>query len=82
MASVIVEKECGCFKNSDFVNNEAFASKDDAMLKAQHMLEFMNNEFCGKHEFELSEQGDDMVIAFAAQEEAPRSGCCGGGHCS
>lgn len=82
MASIIVEKECGCFRNSDFVNNESFASKDDAMLKAQHMLNHMNNEFCGKHEFVLSEKGDDMVIAFAAVEEAPRSGCCGGGHCS
>lgn len=82
MASVVVEKECGCFRDSDFINNEEFASKDDALLKAQYMLDHMNNEFCGKHKFELSEQGDDMVISMVVQEEAPRGGCCGGGHCS
>jgi len=83
MATIIVEKECGCFKKSNFVNNESFESKDDALLKAQHMVEHMNNEFCNKHEFKLREEGDNLHISVDLCEEEPKkSGCCGGGHCS
>lgn len=80
MHKVVVEKECGCFRRSDLVNNMEFQSKDDALMKAIEMKDVMNGEkFCGKHEFDLVEFQDNFVINFAQQKV---SGCCGGGHCN
>jgi hypothetical protein len=42
----------------------------------------MNEKFCGKHGFELSENGDNFSIAMKAPQAAASGGCCGGGHCS
>jgi hypothetical protein len=52
------------------------------MIKAQSMLSHMNEKFCGKHGFELSESGDNFSISMKAPKAAASSGCCGGGHCS
>ena len=85
MSVINIAQECGCFKRSELENNVAFDNKDDAMMKAQSMLSHMNEKFCGKHGFELSENGDDFAIAMKAPQNAPQaaaSGCCGGGHCS
>lgn len=81
MYSVKVEKECGCFRNSDLENNISFDTKDDALTEAINMSNQMNDEFCGKHNFIVTEEGNDLLIAM----EMPKShggGCCGGGHCS
>jgi len=80
MSKIILEKECGCFKKSDLQNNQSFESKDDALMKAMSMVNYMNTEFCNKHDFELSEDGDNFFIA--VEEPRQHSGCCGGGHCS
>jgi len=84
MSTINIDRECGCFKRSDLENNVSFESKDDAMMKAQSMLSHMNENFCGKHGFELSESADGFAIAMKAPQQAqPASGgCCGGGHCS
>jgi uncharacterized protein (DUF2249 family) len=81
MYTINVNKECGCFKKSEFDNNMTFTSKDDALLQAQLMSNHMNNKFCGKHGFELVENGDTFQISMK-QEEQQSGGCCGGGHCS
>ncbi|MEA1915280.1 MAG: hypothetical protein U9N30_08175 [Campylobacterota bacterium] len=81
MHSIIVEKECGCFKKSAYENNMSFQSKDDALLQANMMANHMNTKFCQKHDFELREDGDHFIIAVDAKQQA-NSGCCGGGHCS
>lgn len=81
MFMVSVEKECGCFKKSDFTNNAKFESKDDALIEAMNMVNFMSEEFCGKHDFVFSEDGESFQIAVAEKAKA-HSGCCGGGHCS
>lgn len=81
MSTITIVQECGCFKKSDLENNASFQSKDDAMVKAQEMLNHMNTQFCGKHGFELSENGHDFSISMKAPQAAA-SGCCGGGHCS
>ncbi len=78
MITVKVEKECGCFKKSDFQNNLSFENKDDALMQAIEMSKEMNEEFCQKHEFEVVEQGNTILIGVA---ERGKSGCCGGGHC-
>jgi len=80
MHNILISQECGCFKRSDLENNVSVESKDDALNLAINTKDRMNEEFCGKHEFILSEVANDFVISFA--EQAKASGCCGGGHCS
>ena len=82
MFTITVDKECGCFKKSDFENNLTESTKDDALLKAQYMVNYMNNEFCQKHSFTLREDGNNFSISMNAQEAKAHTGCCGGGHCS
>lgn len=77
MHTIIVEKECGCFRRSDLENNIQISTKDEALLKAMEMKNQMNDEFCGKHDFEVLESANNFVISFAAQPQS--SGCCGGG---
>ena len=76
MFKVIVEKECGCFKKSDMVNNEVIEAKDDALLKGIDMVNTMNDDFCGKHNFKLLEVENDFIIAM---DDSTTGGCCGGG---
>ncbi len=78
MHNIIVDKECGCFKRSNLENNLSISSKDEALTKAIEMKNQMNDEFCGKHDFDLVEHQNNFVITFAQQKV---SGCCGGGHC-
>ena len=77
MFKVKVEKECGCFKKSDFKNNQTFSSKDDALITALNMAKEMNQEFCQKHQFSVKEDGNNIVILVDQKHS-----CCGGGHCS
>jgi hypothetical protein len=81
MFTIKVDKECGCFKKSDFENNTTESTKDNALLKAHYMVNYMNDEFCQKHSFTLREEGDTFKISMDAKEKT-HSGCCGGGHCS
>ena len=59
-----MEKQCGCFKKSDFEAEQIFDSKEEALKKAKEMCEYMNEQFCQKHEFSISEEsaGDDVII--------------------
>ena len=82
MFTINVDKECGCFKKSAYDNNMEFNSKDDALLQAQSMVNHMNTKFCGKHEFTLSEDGQNFSIAMNTRAKEAHTGCCGGGHCS
>lgn len=83
MSVISIDRECGCFARSTLENNVKFESKDDAMMKAQEMISHMNEKFCGKHGFTLSENGEDFSITMNVPQQAAASGgCCGGGHCS
>jgi hypothetical protein len=77
MYSVKVTKECGCFRKSDYKNNQQFNSKDDALITALNMAKDMNQNFCQKHKFEVKEDGDSILILV----EDNKKSCCGGGHC-
>ena len=72
----MVEKECGCFKKSDMQNGESIENKDDALMKSISMVNTMNDDFCGKHDFKLQEVGVSFVIAM---NDSTSNGCCGGG---
>lgn len=83
MFTINVEKECGCFKKSAYENNMSFASKDDALIQARLMESHMNQKFCQKHMFTLTEDGENFNISVDMKpREANAGGCCGGGHCS
>jgi len=64
MYKLIMEKQCGCFKKSDFEAEQIFESEEEALKKAKQMCEYMNEQFCQKHEFSISEekQGNDIII--------------------
>lgn len=79
MHKIIIENECGCFKRSDLVNNLEISQKDEALTKAIEIKNQMNEEFCGKHNFDLVEFNNNFIINF---EQDKPSGCCGGGHCN
>jgi len=81
MFTINIEKECGCFKKSNFNNNQHIASKDDALIEAQEMVGHMNENFCQKHEFVLFEEGSNFSIRVDERAQT-HGGCCGGGHCS
>ncbi|HHH51451.1 MAG TPA: hypothetical protein ENK76_03675 [Campylobacterales bacterium] len=82
MFKITVDKECGCFRKSDLENNKSFGSKDDALIEAQNMVNSMNSDFCGKHNFILREDGANFSISMDVPQQQTHSGCCGGGHCS
>jgi hypothetical protein len=82
MFTINIDKECGCFKRSAYENNMEFESKDDALLQARLMESHMNQKFCQKHMFTLSENGDTFQISVDNKPKETSGGCCGGGHCS
>jgi hypothetical protein len=57
-----MEKQCGCFKKSDFQDEQEFNSKEDALQIAQDMCADMNDTFCQKHFFSLVENGNEIII--------------------
>lgn len=61
MPLVIVDRACGCFRNSDFEQEMEFETIDEALSKANEMCAQMNEEFCSKHTFR-SEYVDGNVI--------------------
>ena len=65
MFTVKMEKECGCFKRSDYEGVQTFASKDDALIEATEMANEMNETFCKKHTFTVLEEGETFLIQLA-----------------
>ena len=62
MAAVIVEKACGCFRNSDFEQETHFANIDEALEKANEMCIIMNEDFCHKHKFKTEYVDGNVII--------------------
>jgi hypothetical protein len=80
MYSVQVEKECGCFRKSEYQKEKSFENKDDAALYANALAELMNEEFCSKHLFFARNINENEVMIKVA-DNPNGGGCCGGGHC-
>lgn len=62
MYTIEIEKECSCFKKSDFKNNMTFETREDMYNKARVMECLMNQQFCMKHFFEAVDYGDKIII--------------------
>ena len=45
MAAIIVERACGCFRNSDFQQETQCETVDEALAKADEMCIIMNEDF-------------------------------------
>ena len=65
MIRLEMEKECGCFKKSDYQAVQRFEDRDQARKTALAMCEDMNENFCQKHNFKLEEDGDTLRIKVA-----------------
>lgn len=79
MHRISVERECGCFRKSSLENNIVLQSKDEALLKALEMTNTMNDDFCGKHEFQVIENAENFLISLKEEPQQKSGGCCGGG---
>ena len=71
MYTVQMEKECGCFKKSEYSNNMTFETQQDAYKYANMVAEFMNEEFCGTHTFAAHRaEGSNFLITVAMNVDA------------
>jgi len=62
MGQIIIDKECGCFKKSGMKNNIDFSDKTEALKIASGMIEDMNDTWCQRHIFSISETDDNIII--------------------
>lgn len=62
MYTIEIEKECACFKKSDFENNMTFETREDMINKARIMECLMNQQFCMKHYFQAVDYNDKIII--------------------
>lgn len=74
MYTVIVEKECSCFKQSDFTNNNSFKTRKEANTYANLLAEVMNEEFCKKHTFYGQRLEGDIYVIRVIKGDAPLIG--------
>lgn len=71
MYTVQMEKECGCFKKSEYSNNVTFETQQDAYQYANIVAEFMNEEFCSTHTFSAHRaEGSNFLITVAMNADA------------
>ncbi len=67
MYTVQIEKECACFKKSEYTNNNTFKTQQDAYNYATILAELMNEEFCGQHTFSASRTGESNFLISVAK---------------
>ncbi len=63
---VIIEKLCSCAKKEGLDQIVSFETKESAKSAADVQLSFMSNNFCGKHNFDMTEVDDHFVIGMIA----------------
>lgn len=59
---VIIEKLCSCAKKEGMSQVETFAESSAAHDAAQAQLAYMQSNFCGKHDFDITEVDEHFVI--------------------
>lgn len=62
MYTIEIEKECSCFKKSNYENPMTFETREDMYNKARVLECLMNQQFCMKHFFEAIDYGDKIII--------------------
>jgi len=81
MYTVQMEKECGCFKKSEYSNNNSFKTQQEAYQYANIVSELMNEEFCGQHTFFAEPSDDASFVIRVAINATYVSGCSTGVSC-
>ncbi len=59
---VIIEKLCSCAKKEGMDQIVTYADMSTAQSAANDQLEYINNRFCGKHNFDVTEVDGHYVI--------------------
>ncbi len=81
MYTVQIEKECSCFKKSDYTNNNTFKTQQDAYNYANIVAELMNEEFCSQHKFYSQKADGNNFLIRVAINTTDVSGCSTGVSC-
>lgn len=55
---VEVDKPCRCFLRDGMVDEQEFATKEEAKAEAERMVDHMENNFCNAHSFSVQERMD------------------------
>jgi len=62
MYTVTLEKECTCFKRSNFKATQSFETEEEASEVAYKMAKDMTKEFCKEHGFGVLKEGKTFII--------------------
>jgi hypothetical protein len=63
MFTIDIEKRCGCVKrDSDLVLPQQFEQKEEAEMAALRLANHMNANYCKKHRFYVTEEGENLTI--------------------
>ncbi|PHS40992.1 MAG: hypothetical protein COB07_03090 [Sulfurovum sp.] len=77
MYTVQIERECGCFKKSEYQSKKTFDNQQDAYNYANIVTEFMNEDFCQTHLFTACKTEDNQFVIGVSSN--PNSGSCSTG---
>jgi hypothetical protein len=77
MYTVDMERECGCFKRSDFSAHKDFETQKDAYNYANIASEIMNEDFCGKHHFFSQKISENEFVIRVVENPNGSGGSCG-----
>lgn len=62
MFTITMEKECSCFKRSNFAAEQSFESEGEAFEVATKMAKEMTHEFCKQHAFGVIKEDGNFLI--------------------
>lgn len=62
MYKVKVQNACSCFLKSGMSETSDFETEEEAQKEAEKILQKMQDNFCKKHEFSMSEQFGDFTL--------------------
>jgi hypothetical protein len=63
MYKVMIEKECGCVRRANMSPVYSYGDKDTALIEAGELARKMNEDFCGKHQFAVRQEGENFLIS-------------------
>ena len=76
MYTVHMERECGCFKRSEYESKKSFETQQEAYNYSNILAELMNEDFCGKHQF-VAEKMDGDIFLIRVADNSSSGGSCG-----
>lgn len=62
MVMIEFQKQCACFKRSDLEPKLNFESLNEAKKEAQNLCDYINEEFCQNHFFEIKSENEEKII--------------------